>query len=71
MKIIIAIIKITTNTPAYTPVLNMPPIISQLLNKVIQNAKRGKVSFFMTKIKKRKNSFSFAFLNQNLCLLFN
>ena len=52
MKIIIAIIKITTNTPAYTPVLNMPPIISQLLNKVIQNAKRGKVSFFMTKIKK-------------------
>ena len=62
MKIIIAIIKITTNTPAYTPVLNMPPIISQLLNKVIQNAKRGKVSFFMTKIKKRKNPFSFAFL---------
>ena len=62
IKIIIAIIKITTNTPAYIPLLNMPPIISQLLNKVIQNAKRGKVSFFMIKIKKRKNSFSFAFL---------
>jgi hypothetical protein len=71
IKIIIATINTTINIPAYIPVLNIPPIISQLLNKVIQNAKRGKVSFFITKIKKAKETIFFRFfVNQILCLYF-